>query len=141
RGPDGRCYLLASVRELLDRGFIPPHCECEQLDREPYHHLGPLLDRTTLLSYYVMIDPPRGGGELLIHQLGWDEVRDQHVQGQRTEVRALIERDPRPTLRVCPLPGDLLIFDGGRWIHEVRPVQSGKRWTLGGFLARDAARA
>jgi hypothetical protein len=31
-----------------------------------------------------------------------------------------------------------LIFDGGRLIHEVRPVERGTRWTLGGFVARDA---
>ncbi|MCC6874756.1 MAG: 2OG-Fe(II) oxygenase [Sandaracinaceae bacterium] len=137
RGPNGQAYLLASIRELLEGGHIPPHCECEQLARAPYGDLGPRIDRTTLLSYYTMIDPPLAGGELVVHELAWDEVRGEHVQNARTEVRELLARAARPSLRVRPLAGDLLLFDGGRLIHEVRPVEKGKRWTLGGCMGRD----
>jgi isopenicillin N synthase-like dioxygenase len=138
KGPDGRPYLIASIRELLQRGYIPPHCECEQIAREPYRHLGPLLDRKTLLSWYVMIAPPEAGGELVVHELRWHEVRERYLEHERSEVNELLASERRPLLRVRAQAGDLLIFDGGRLIHEVRPVERGTRWTLGGFVARDA---
>jgi hypothetical protein len=37
-------------------------------------------------------------------------------------------------MEVRPSAGDVLIFDGGRWLHRVDWVKGRTRWTMGGFL-------
>ena len=102
-------HRLATVREM-DVGYgAPAHVDTY----EPSDGLASLFahtDRTTQLSWYVLLQPPGSGGEL--------EVADRSG-----------------AMRVVPLEaGDGVLFDGGRLQHCVTCVASSPpRVTVGGF--------
>lgn len=134
-GADHRPYLAATIRALIEGDQLPLHYENETLRSSVMDALRPLLDTSTLLSFYVpLVTPPSGGilrlfavncldgGDSLIGRLGGDE-------------KALPYFEEQGFIEVLPAIGDLLVFDGGRWYHDVTPIVGGERWTLGGFLA------
>lgn len=138
-GPDGRPYLAATVRALIEGDRLPLHYENETLRSPVMDALRPRLDTATLLSFYVpLVTPPEGGilrlfavncldgGDSLIGRLGGDE-------------KALPYFEAQGFTEVLPGIGDLLVFDGGRWYHDVTPIAGGERWTLGGFLSATRA--
>jgi len=135
-GEGGGIYMPSTIRFFPDKGYIPPHCEFEQLERQGYGHLLPLIDPANIISFYVMLQTPQTGGEIVIYALQWADLNRRHVTREgRTEVAAIIERWPSVNLR--PAEGDLIIFDGGRLFHRVAPVGGPrKRWTIGGFCSR-----
>ncbi len=134
-GADGRAFLAVTVRVLVEGDRLPLHFENETFERPVMDALRPDLDTTTLMSFYLpLVTPPSGGllrlfhtnclagGDSLIGQLGGEELAREHFERRGFSV-------------VLPEVGDLLVFDGGRWYHDVTPVEGGARWTLGGFLA------
>lgn len=138
RSNDGRGYGLVTLRRLPPGGFIPPHCENEQLPREPYRDLRERLDTTALMSFYVTLRPADAGGELAVHQLDYAAIGDRVKHGH-SDMRAEVDRAPRVVLE--PPAGSLIVFEGGRRFHQVLPVRGERaRWTLGGFLAPTRAR-
>jgi hypothetical protein len=135
----GPAYLPICIKEVQSEGYIPAHCENEQLLRPPYQHLRPQLDQSTLMAYYAPVQLPEGGGELVVYALKWSDLDPKYVTNARSEVSGLLPKCERVLVR--PQPGDLLVFDGGRFFHEVAVVR-GKttRWTMGGFTGLSAAR-
>lgn len=135
RGADGRSYLPATVRVLIEGDRLPLHYENETLRSPVMEALLPSLDPSTLMSFYVPLATPRSGGVLRLFRThcleGGDSLIEQH--GGEERARPYFER--QGFALVLPGIGDLLIFDGGRWYHDVTPVEGGTRWTLGGFLA------
>ena len=134
RGPDGRPYLGTTLRRLPPGGLIPPHCENEQMGRGPFEHLNGLIDGETLISFFLTLAPPESAGALAVHDLSFAELNEAVMFKGRTRVAHLLA--DRAAVRVTPAAGELLIFDGGRRIHQVEAVGGGRdRWTAGGFLA------
>lgn len=90
------------------------------------------------LSTYAPMATGQGGGELLLYHLP--------PEGQRPSLEGLSAERAHQVLAafgltvVRPRVGDLLLFDGGRFNHQVTACKSGERWTIGGFLARGADR-
>ena len=80
-----------------------------------HEQLRAISDATTQLSWYVVLALPDSGGELAIYL------------------------DEDTTVHHRPQIGDLLLFDGGRYEHEVLPSAGATRITLGGFARRSLA--
>lgn len=132
---DGRPYALFTVRRLPVGGRIPPHAENEQLLRAPYRELGPELDPTVVLSWYLTLARAERGGELAVYPIAFASLDRASFRHEHSDAEGLV-RGAAPHL-VAPCAGDLLVFDGGRHVHEVMPVRGERaRWTLGGFAAR-----
>jgi carrier-protein-independent halogenase WelO5-like protein len=144
-GPDGVSrYVPSTAKVIAQHGYIPPHCELEQLARPPYRHLRDVIDATTLVSFFFMLRPADAGGALRIHALTWDAIDKSRMRDQRTYEAVMPVLDRYPHEDVHPGAGDLVVFDGGRFVHEVTRVEGAmSRLTVGGFLARsrDGAQA
>jgi hypothetical protein len=124
-------------RRLPAGGRIPPHAELEQLDRSPYDDFRHQLDATTLLSFFLCLQPAASGGLLRVHELGWADYDRAADRGGHTRPDAQLvgvaATDPPISA------GSLVVFDGGRWFHEVTAVSGEQeRWTAGGFIASRA---
>ncbi|MDG1481003.1 MAG: 2OG-Fe(II) oxygenase [Myxococcota bacterium] len=122
-------------RRLPRGGCIPPHAELEQLARRPYDGFREQLDDTTLLSFFICLQQPASGGVLRVHELSWSDYDRSADRGGHSQPAAQL-RGVSHTDRLLKT-GSLVVFDGGRWFHEVTPViGEQERWTAGGFLAR-----
>lgn len=130
-GPNGATYTPATIRYLPEGIGIPIHSGLEFVNTSMYEHLGPLLDKSDQLSYFVVMTKPPAGGELEVWKLqsfSPDIPRNAKGYVDLDTVSAKF-----PSTLYAPEPGDLLLFDGGRWYHRVRDAQGGPRRTIGGF--------
>ena len=104
-----------------------------------YQHLDASYDRSTLMSWFVTLQPAQYDGELIIYGL-WGSDPDPPMLPTRFVDTAALERD----YHRCAVPlqaGDLVIFDSGRHVHRVTPVGGQQpRLTFGGFLTVDSDR-
>ena len=137
-GEDGRSYLAATVRVLIEGDRLPLHYENETLKSPVMETLVPTLNTDTLMSFYVPLETPSAGGELRLFQLHCLGGGDSLINDLGSESEALRYFESKGFSLVLPEIGDLLVFDGGRWYHDVTPVVGGQRWTYGGFLALTA---
>jgi len=133
---DGRTYSPATVRFLGPGAGIRMHCEDQKL-AEPAKARIAEVARRRVSSFYMMMVPPASGGELLLYDLTWSKVRDEHLEHGRIRPDrvAALHRAERYPLGA----GDMVLFGNGR-VHEVTPVgPETTRWTIGGFFvfARD----
>jgi hypothetical protein len=135
RGSDGRPYLATTVRVLIEGDRLPLHYENETFGNPAMEALRPALDARTLMSFYLPLATPSSGGVLRLFHTHALNGGDSLIERLGGEERARPQFEQWGFSAVLPAIGDLLIFDGGRWYHEVTPVGAGARWTLGGFLA------
>jgi len=120
RDPRHGSFAPLVFRRLPKSGRIPPHAELEQLDRAPYQTFGQTLSHQTLLSFFLCLQPPTAGGALRVYDLNWaDYDRRQDWKGHTNPAPQLSGVSwTEPEIRA----GSLVVFDGGRWFHEVTPV-------------------
>lgn len=107
-----------------------------------YTRLPEDLDRTSLLSWFVTVQAPEGGGELAVYGLWGSDPNPPMLPTRFLDTQALEDRFGKHVFNLRA--GDLLVFDSGRHVHRVTPVEGGRpRLTLGGFmtLAKDRGRA
>lgn len=135
RGPNGRSYLPATIRMLIEGDRLPLHYENETLRSPVMTALRPLLNLSTLMSFYMPLAVPPSGGLLRLFWTHCLDGGDTLVESFGGEERARPQFEARGYATVLPGVGDLLVFDGGRWYHDVTPIVGGQRWTWGGFLA------
>lgn len=133
--PEGRSYLPATVRALIEGDRLPLHYENETLRNPVMATLRPLLDASTLMSFYLPLATPAAGGLLRLFHTSCLDGGDSLINRLGGEERARAHFEEKGFQVVLPGIGDLLVFDGGRWYHDVTPIAGGCRWTLGGFLA------
>ena len=100
----------------------------------------PRFDRETLLSWFVTLQPAEAQGALTIYGL-WGSDPDPPMLPSRFLDIEVLENDyEKRTLSLQA--GDLVIFDSGRHVHRVTPVEGTRaRLTLGGFMTFDRTRA
>ena len=99
-----------------------------------YEALPAAYDRTKLLSWFVVLQAPEAAGELIIYSLRSDDPNPPLLPTRFLDIEVL-ERDYE-RLPVPLAAGDLIIFDSGRLVHRVSPVEGARpRVTVGGFLA------
>jgi hapalindole-type alkaloid chlorinase len=143
-GPaDGQTYAPATFRFLPEGRDIGVHVGNSFLRLAQAKHLSTLVDVGDQLSYFITVQAPEGGGELIVYGLEWDDVASKfpaeispnEMVYDRTGVMIrLIELCDKEAYK--PGNGDLLIFDGGRYYHRVSHIiGADPRCTLGGFLA------
>jgi len=128
---DGRPYLPYSFRHLKEGGFVRIHCEDEKLRARSKDRIREVAT-PHVSSFYLTLAPAATGGELLLHDLRWEDVEPMHLVNGRT----CPERVPArcESFSYATQAGDLVIFGRGR-VHEVSPVGPGSsRWTAGGFF-------
>jgi len=105
-----------------------------------YRHMDPALDRSTLLSFFYTLQAPEGGGELLVYGVRGDDPNVPVLPTRFLDTAALEARYPVERVRLTA--GDLLVFDAGRHVHRVTPVEgTTARLTFGGFMTMTADRS
>jgi len=130
RAADGRTYLPASVRVFGDGWGAPLHCDT-YMDSPTHAHLHQVTDRSTQLSWYLPMSLPEQGGELRIY-----DARHGEPGLVGDDMAALAAR---PHVTVPLSTGDMVLFDAGRWFHQIMPARGPTpRRTLGGFAALSA---
>lgn len=130
----GQRYMFSTLRGHDPGGFVPPHCEDEQLGRAPYHHLRELVE-PHVLSFVLALTTAEGGGALEIYDLRFAEITPDQMQDGRTAVDHLASERRSVGFRLAP--GQLMIFDGGRHVHRLSPLEGDRvRWTVSSFMAR-----
>lgn len=139
-GPDGRACPFASLRVLPEGTEIGVHVGNEFTRIPKAEHLRAAVDLTDQLSWFCPLVVPERGGELVVYGVEWSDVADRvPVQEGATmwlPGSAVYEAMTRmASTAFSPGPGDLLIFDGGRYFHRVSRVEGPRaRCTIGGFL-------
>lgn len=130
----GERYMCTTLRVHLPGGYIPPHCENEQLERPPYHHLRTLVE-PQILSFVLALSIAEQGGALEIFDYSFEQARGASMmRGDRTFIASIVEDLASVKLRIPP--GAMVIFDGGRWMHQLTPVEGSRnRWTVSSFMA------
>ncbi len=127
---EGQSYAEVTVRRLPAGQEVAVHSERWEWPSMGWHRQQ--LQPRWHLSFYLPMNPLADGGELELY----------HRPSQGMDLGGLSAEQARQRLEVhgqsrwSPQPGELLIFDGGRFNHRVRPSSS-ERWTLGGFAGQD----
>jgi hypothetical protein len=132
---DGREYLPASVRVLIEGDSLPIHYENGTTRGEGMKQLLPHIDTETIMSFYVPVALAEEGGvlEVFTTDCSGDGHRIIGDLGGPERARSILAE--RGYMEVLPAVGDMLVFDGGRHYHLVTEIRRGARWTLGGFVA------
>ena len=134
---DGRAYTPATIRILPVGGQLAPHCGNEMFNRPSYEHLHSIVDEHDQISYFLTLQEAEQGGGLIIYSLKWSDVGPANILPDgRSNVGSLLAESE--WMEVRPSAGDVLMFDGGRYLHRVDWVGGSRtRWTMGGFLMFD----
>ena len=137
RARDGRTYTPFTLRRLVDGKQIGFHHDYHYR-LAMYKELAPLLDTATLVSWVFTLQPPSGGGELMVYGVTPDEPdipKGPNGWPDLKGVEAIFNRES-----FAMNAGDLFLLASGRCYHRVTPIIGVSRVTMGGFLALDAAR-
>jgi hypothetical protein len=135
RTRDGREYLPATIRVLIEGDSLPIHYENGTTRAAAMKPILAELDAETIMSFYVPVALPEEGGilEVFTTDCSGDGHRIIGDLGGPERARTILAE--RGCIQVLPGVGDMLLFDGGRHYHLVTEVRRGARWTLGGFFA------
>jgi hypothetical protein len=134
-------YLPATVRVLGEHlGGYRAHTGNEFVESYgSYDHLRSIAHTTDALSYFVLLQKPVSGGELVLYDLAWADTPPQFHDAFMSSIRdAWLEQYPKAY--VDPDPGDMILFNGGRIWHKVADIEGPtSRITVGGFatLSKD----
>ncbi len=132
----------ATVRVLPPGNAIGAHVGNDFVLLPQAQRLADTLDIRCQLSWFVPLQTAEQGGELEVYGLSFDDtepIRKDRPEGsdgmdELAGLTFIVDLADRQW--VDPGPGDLVLFDGGRWYHRVRPVRGERaRVTIGGFLA------
>lgn len=105
-----------------------------------YERLPEALDRTSLLSWFITLQAPEGGGALTVYGLWSGDPNPPMLPTRFIDTQALDDRFGKHAFDLRP--GDLVVFDSGRHVHRVTPVTGAvPRLTLGGFMTLTKDRA
>lgn len=134
---NSRYYTPATIRLVNPQaGGIPPHTGSEFLYNAGYDFFKNQADLADSMSYFLVIDKPESGGELVIYDLFLSAT------DKTQEDLLAFFLDVKPKLDSCaqislnPDVGDMIIFKGSTIMHKVANVEgTQKRLTIGGFLA------
>jgi hypothetical protein len=98
-----------------------------------YERLPADLDRTMLLSFFITLQAPEAGGELLVYGLTGKDPEVPYLSTRFIDTEAVEARFAPKRLTFAA--GDLVVFDAGRHVHRVSTVGGARpRMTFGGFL-------
>lgn len=131
-GPEiNQSYMFTTLRCHEQGGYIPPHIDYEYVRRRSYQHLRGIID-PHICSFVLPLSVPESGGNLLIYERKVDanHVHDPTSVDQDHDLSGL------QAFTVPFRAGSLFVFDSGRFLHSVSPVQGpSPRWTACSFMA------
>jgi len=126
-------HMFTTLRAHLEGGFIPPHFDNEQAFRESYRLIVPHIG-SDLFSFVLSFRPAQAGGVLEIFNLQHEGRRYRMVDGDEDASHLDLDGVERVSFRLEP--GDMVIFNSGRYLHRVTPVVgTTTRWTACSFMA------
>ncbi|HCH62916.1 MAG: hypothetical protein CL927_01755 [Deltaproteobacteria bacterium] len=131
--PNGATYAPVSARRLLEGATLTIHRGNEFFDWPSNHDLVQRVDTRDQISFFTPLQPPPAGGALHIYPGYFPPPQREHLEVK--SARELAEADRQMQVTVLnPEAGDLVVFDGGRYLHRVTAAHGGERWTIGGFV-------
>lgn len=124
---NGDTYSPAQVRFTYpDTGGIGLHKGNEFIHLEGFAGLHKIVQLRDCLSYYLVIDKPEVGGELILYD---DLPEELTVSKKELDLDSYQQRCYDPEV------GDLIVFHGACIWHAVSEVKGSKiRHSIGGFL-------
>ena len=139
---DGSYISLTAKIMKPGQGSIPVHCGnvLQVYFDEFYSHLKKMVSVFDQISYLIMLQPAKSGGELTLFHTLWRDTQkiiDNSTLENTDEILLNIEDETAvPRTRVILQPGDMIIFSGGSIWHRVEEILGGTdRITIGGFIA------
>lgn len=138
-GEENRKVNFANFRFFHSKGFgLTAHTGNEFLGNE--NNISTVGLAKTLkiydgLSFFMYLQVPESGGELVLYNLNWhDKVEGLEFHGDGKGDDSFIEKYEK--VEIQPKAGDLIIFRGGDIWHKVRPIKGdSERITFGGFIS------
>lgn len=128
-------HMFTTIRAHETGGFIPPHFDNEQRFRQSYRLITPQIG-ADLFSFVLAFSCPEAGGELEIFDLQHGGRAFRMADGK--DDASHLDLDGVESVRFRLKPGDMLIFNSGRYLHRVTPVTgSVTRWTACSFMAEN----
>ena len=117
------------------KGGLKAHTDNEVFEKyQVYKHFNEIQKDVDILSYFIVIDKPEKGGELVLYDL----LREQTTLSMKQDFYSCQRDNFLDNLRkqyINPDIGDMVIFNGGRIWHKVADFDGDKnRITVGGFL-------
>lgn len=132
--PDGRSYMVTTLRSHHEGGFIPPHFDNEQRSRPSYRHLDTLV-AGDIFSFVLTLSKAEGGGMLEVFDARADAWSGRFQNRDRAQEKPDLARFARHAFDVEA--GTVVVLRSGRYLHQVTPVVgSCLRWTACSFMAR-----
>ncbi|MGB3653517.1 MAG: tetratricopeptide repeat protein [Rivularia sp. (in: cyanobacteria)] len=134
---NGEICIPAQIRIMHPgKGSLKAHIGNEVFVRhQVYDHLKQIKKDVDTLSYFIVIDKPEKGGELVLY----DFLREQTTLSMKQHFYSCQLDNFLDNFRkqyISPDIGDMVIFNGGRIWHKVANFDGDKnRITVGGFLA------
>ena len=131
--PNGATYAPVSVRRLLEGATLTIHRGNEFFDWPSNHDLVTRIDTRDQISFFTPLLPSPEGGALHVYP-GYFTPEQRADLETCTSVELAAADRQMDVVVLQPNPGDLVVFDGGRYLHRVTAARGGERWTMGGFL-------
>lgn len=131
--PGGATYAPVSARRLLEGATLTIHRGNEFFDWPSNHDLVNRVDTRDQISFFTPLLPPPSGGALHVYPGYFSPQAREQLERCSEEAFARADRQMHVTV-VQPAAGDLVVFDGGRYLHRVTAARGGERWTIGGFV-------
>ncbi len=133
-GPEGAHYAPMTIRCLKQGATLTIHRGNEFLGWASNHDLVQRIDTRDQISFFTPLQRPPKGGGLLVYP-GYFPPHEREAL-ELLSPEAFSEADERlGGILLEPDVGDLIVFDGGRYLHRVTRVEGADRWTIGGFLS------
>jgi hypothetical protein len=132
-------HMFTTLRAHLPGGFIPPHFDNEQAYRQSYRLITRQIG-ADLFSFVLAFSVPEAGGELEIFNLQHGGRRFRMADGE--DDAAHLNLDGVESIRFRLQPGEMVVFNSGRYLHRVNPVLGdATRWTACSFMSESRSGA
>jgi hypothetical protein len=133
-GPQpGVDHMFTTLRAHRPGGFIPQHFDDEQDARASYRLITPHVV-SDLYSFVIAFSQAEAGGELEVFNLRHQGRHFRMVDGEADARHLSVQGVESVKYRLAP--GEMIIFNSGRYLHRVTPVIGGTtRWTACSFMA------
>jgi len=126
-------HMFTTLRAHMPGGFIPPHFDNEQAYRDSYRLIMPRIS-ADLFSFVLAFSRPEVGGELEVFNMKHGGRKFRMVDGP--DDAAHLDLTGVESVRFKLKPGEMILFNSGRYLHRVTPVSgAATRWTACSFMA------
>jgi len=127
-------YMFTTLRGHDPQGYIPAHCDNEFFLRPAYQHLTSLCE-PHILSYVLSFAAGDAGAATEIFDFRQSFESARLISDDRYANKPDIDAIESVKIRIPA--GSMLIFDSGRYLHRLTPLEGkARRWTACSFMAK-----